>query len=69
MSEEAHREALTDRHGPGSVRDEEAVVCVVGDGEDDTSRQEAGDSEHDPMFQHLFFNVSNWSESSNGSED
>lgn len=51
------------------MRDEEAVVGVVGDGEDDTSRQEAGDSEHDPMFQHLFFNISNWSESSNGSED
>lgn len=52
-SEQAHREAVANGHGPRSVRDEEAVIKVVGNGEDDASGQEANNGKHDPVLQHL----------------
>ena len=58
-SKQAHREALAYRHAPRSVRDEEAAVKVVRNGENDTCCQEADDGEHHPVFQHLCENVSN----------
>lgn len=38
--------------------DEEAVVEVVGNGEDDTGGEETDDGKHDPVLQHLFRKVS-----------
>jgi hypothetical protein len=57
-SEQTHGEALAYCNSPRSVRDKEAVVKVVGDGEDDTGGQEADYGEHDPVLQHLCFIIS-----------
>ena len=57
-SEQTYGEAVAYCHSPGSVRDEEAVVEVVRNGEDDSGGQEADNGEHDPMLQHLFVHVS-----------
>jgi hypothetical protein len=57
-SEQAQGEALAYRNSPRSVGDKEAVVKVVGNGENDTGSQEADNGEHDPVLQHLCFLVS-----------